>query len=61
MSKMIKIFILIGIVLFLGVSGILLIEKKKKQLSNLPVPEKPLYTVRGSVVKIGSITVTQDT
>lgn len=60
MSKMIKIFILIGIVLFLGVSGILLIEKKKKQLSNLPVPEKPLYTVRGSVVKIGSITVKRE-
>ncbi len=60
MSKFIKIAIFILIVAVLAFGGITLLKKRKAQLANLPTPERPVYVVKGALVKKGHVTVKRD-
>ncbi len=55
MKKIIKIFILIVIVVAVTVGGVRLLKMRKAEVSNLPTPEKPVYTVKGTTIKKGVV------
>ncbi len=55
MSKYLKILILILVVLVLVAGGVKLLKKRKQELAKLPKPEKPVYVLKGAIVKKGSI------
>ena len=60
MGKIIKIFVFVVVVAVLVVTGVLLIQKKKEEISKIPTAEKPYYTVKGSRVQKGTILLTRD-
>ncbi|WP_457634750.1 efflux RND transporter periplasmic adaptor subunit [Persephonella sp.] len=60
MGKIIKIFVFVVVVAVLVVTGVLLIQKKKEEISKIPTAEKPYYTVKGSRVQKGAILLTRD-
>ncbi|HHG74930.1 MAG TPA: biotin/lipoyl-binding protein, partial [Persephonella sp.] len=60
MGKIIKIFVFVVVVAVLVVTGVLLIQKKKDEISKIPTAEKPYYTVKGSRVQKGTILLTRD-
>ena len=60
MGKIIKIFVFVVVVAVLVVIGVLLIQKKKDEISKIPTAEKPYYTVKGSRVQKGTILLTRD-
>ncbi len=55
MSKYIKVIVFLLVVVLLAAGGIILLKKRKQQLANLPKPEKPIYVVKGTLVKKGAI------
>ena len=55
MNKYIKTFIFIVILAVIVAGGIILLKKRKEQVANLPKPEKPVYTVKGATIKIGTL------
>ncbi len=60
MNKRLKVLIFLIIVFMLFFGGFSLLKKRKEQLSKIPPPEKHYYTVRGFLIKKGSITVKRD-
>jgi len=58
MSKNIpKIIITAVTVALIALGAVSLLKKRKAQLANLPTPERPVYVVKGAVVKKGQIVV----
>ena len=55
MGKFLKILIGLLIVALLVVGGIRLLKMRKAQLTNLPTPERPVYVVKGAIVKKGVV------
>ncbi|WP_293446430.1 efflux RND transporter periplasmic adaptor subunit [Persephonella sp.] len=60
MGKIIKIITLMMVVATLVIAGIFLIQKKKEEISKIPTPEKPYYTIRGTRLEEGTVLLTRD-
>lgn len=54
MSKLMKVVALLLVILVV-VGGIKLLKLRKEQVASMPLPEKPVYTVEGAVIKRGNL------
>ncbi|WP_029521005.1 efflux RND transporter periplasmic adaptor subunit [Persephonella sp. IF05-L8] len=60
MKKKLKFVVVALIIILLIVTGIRLIKKRKEEIAHLPKPQVPTYIVKGSLVKKGSIFISDD-
>ncbi|WP_457642984.1 efflux RND transporter periplasmic adaptor subunit [Persephonella sp.] len=57
MSKILKTAVVAVLIIILVIGGIRLIKIRKEQVAGTPPPEKPVYAVKGTKIKQGTLTI----